>query len=67
MDQKQLQKLAAVVLYAKPEYAFQIRHLAENMDQFEFVPSIKTAEDYGKYMIRSSGHFEYEENLEAYS
>lgn len=66
MDQKQLQKLAAVVLYAKPEYAFQIRQLAENLDQFEFVPGIKTAEDYGKYMIRSSGHFEYDENLEPY-
>ena len=66
MDLKQLQKLAAVVLYARPEYAFQIRQLAENLDQFEFVPGIKTAEDYGKYMIRSSGHFEYDENLEPY-
>jgi len=66
MDKEQLQKLSAVVLYAKPEYAFQIRQLAENLDQFELVPGIKTAEDYGKYMIQTSGHFDYDENLEPY-
>ena len=34
-DQK---KLGAVVAMAKPECAVQIRHLAENLDQFEFAP-----------------------------
>ena len=59
-DQK---KLAAAVLYAEPEYSCQIRQLAENLDLFDFIPDIKTPEDYGKYMIQQSGHFDFDENL----
>lgn len=64
MDEAQLKKLSAVVIYTDPEYAFEMRHLAENLDQFDFIPGIRSAEEYGKYMIRESGHFEYDENLE---
>jgi len=56
-------RLAAAVLMAQPEYSTQVRHLAENIDLFDFIPNVKTAEDYGKFMIRQSGHFEYDENL----
>ena len=35
-------KLGAVVAMAEPEYAMQIRHLAENLDQFEFAPGVHT-------------------------
>lgn len=66
MDQAQMQKLAATVLFTEPEYAFEIRHLAENLDQFDFIPGIKTTEEYGRHMIRESGHFEYDENLDDY-
>ena len=59
-------KLGAAVIMAEPEYASQIRHLAENLDQFEFAPGAKTPEEYGRYMIQESGHFEYDENLEQY-
>ena len=59
-------KLEAAVKLAEPECASQIRHLAENLDQFEFAPNVKTPEEYGKYMIQDSGHFEYDENLEQY-
>ena len=59
-------KLEAAVKLAEPECASQIRHLAENLDQFEFAPNVKTPEEYGKYMIRESGHFDYDENLEQY-
>ena len=62
-DQK---KLGATVIMAEPEYASQIRHLAENLDQFEFAPGAKTPEEYGRYMIQESGHFDYDENLEQY-
>ena len=58
-----LKKLAAAVLYAEPEYSCQIRQLAENLDLFDFIPDIKTPEDYGKYMIQQSGHFDFDENL----
>ena len=57
-------KLGAVILYAEPDYAFQIRTLATHLDLFEFVPGVKTPEEYGKYMIQESGHFEYDDNLE---
>lgn len=60
------QKLAAVVKLAEPEYPFQIRHLAENLDLFEFVPGVASPEAYGKYMIRESGHYEFDENLDPY-
>jgi hypothetical protein len=56
-------KLAAAVTMAKPEYASQVRFLAENLDQFDFVPGAATPEDYGRYMIKESGHYEFDENL----
>ncbi len=59
-------KLEAAVKLAEPECASQVRHLAENLDLFDFVPDAKTSEEYGRYMIQESGHFEYDENLEQY-
>lgn len=58
------EKLGAVVTMAEPESAGQIRQLAENLDQFTFAPNAHTPAEYGKYMIRESGHFDYDENLE---
>ena len=59
-------KLGAAVSMAKPENASQIRRLAENMDLFEFAPGAHTPEEYGKYMIQRSGHFEYDPNLDEF-
>lgn len=64
LSQKDQDKLGAVVKLAEPEYAFQIRHLAENLDQFEFAPNACTPEELGRYMIRESGRFEYDSNLD---
>ena len=58
------EKLGAVVTMAEPESAGQIRQLTENLDQFSFAPNAHTPAEYGKYMIRESGHFDYDENLE---
>ena len=63
MNGKQLEKLAAAVLLAEPEGVSEVRRLAENLDQFDFIPDIHNATEYGKYMIQSSGHFDYDENL----
>ena len=60
------QKLGAVIVVAKPENASQIRRLAENLELFNFIPSVQTPEEYGKYMIRESGRFEYDENLDVF-
>lgn len=66
LTNKNYEKLAAVVQMAEPEYAFQIRHLAENLDQFDFAPGAHTPAEYGRYMIQESGHFEYDSNLEEF-
>ena len=57
-------KLGAVCQMAKPTCAANIRQLAENLDQFDFAPNVRTPEELGKYMIQQSGHYEYDENLE---
>lgn len=66
MDEAQREKLSAVILYAEPEYAMQIRHLAENLDQFDFIPGATDLGDYGRHMIKESGHYEYDDNLDWY-
>lgn len=59
-------RLGAAVLLAQPESASQVRQLAENLDQFDFVLGVQTPQEYGKYMIKESENFEYDENLEDY-
>ena len=61
-----MEKLGAVVMLAKPQNAEQIKNLAENLDLFDFAPGAHTPEEYGKYMIRQSGHFDYDENLDEF-
>ena len=61
-----MKKLGAVVTMAKPQNAEQVKNLAENLDLFDFAPGAHTPEEYGKYMIRQSGHFDYDENLDEF-
>ena len=61
-----MEKLGAVVTLAEPKSAAQIKNLAESLDLFDFAPGAHTPQDYGKYMIRQSGHFDYDENLDAF-
>lgn len=66
LDAGSREKLGAAVMLAQPEYASQIRQLAENIDLFELVPKVHTAEELGKAIIMESGHFEYDGNLVDY-
>ena len=59
-----IRKLGAVVTMARPRTAEQVKNLAENLGLFDFAPDAHTLEEYGKYMIRQSGHFDYDENLD---
>ena len=52
LDEKDRSKLEAVVVFAGPEDAAQIRQLAKNLDQFDFIPGVHSPEKYGKHMIR---------------
>ena len=61
-----IRKYAAAAVMARPHTTEQAKHLAENLDLFDFAPSASTPEEYGKYMIRQSGRFDYDENLDAF-
>jgi hypothetical protein len=56
-------KLEAALLLAGPSDAAGARHLAEQLDLFDYIPGISTPAEYGKHMITQSGHFEYDDNL----
>ena len=66
LSEADMQKLGAAVMLAKPENAVQIKRIAENLNLFDFAPDAHTPEEYGKYMIRQSGHFDYDENLDEF-
>lgn len=66
LSEADMEKLNAVVLTAGPQGAGEVCELAENLDQFDYIPGIHTPEEYGKHMIRESGHFDYDENLEGF-
>ncbi len=58
--------MVALTSRLEPESAAQIRHLAENLDQFEFAPGAHMPAEYGRFMIQESGHFEYDPNLDEF-
>ena len=66
LSKADMEKLGAVVMLAEPKSAAQIKNLAESLDLFDFAPGAHSPAEYGKYMIRQSGHFEYDENLDAF-
>lgn len=59
-------KLDVVVECASPSSATQITRLAEHLDMFDFAPHAKTPEELDEYMVKESGHFEYDPNLEGF-
>lgn len=50
----------------QPQNFTDLNVLMDSLHEFEYLPNISTAEEYGRYMICDSGHFEYDENLEEY-
>ena len=66
MDGKQLETLAAAVLMAKPERVSEVIGLAKQLKEFEFLPGVSSEKEYGEYLIRESGQYNYDENLDPY-
>ena len=66
LSKADMEKLGAVVMLAEPKSAAQIKNLAESLDLFDFAPDAHSPAEYGKYMIQQSGHFDYDENLDAF-
>ena len=64
LNSGEMDKLSAAVLMAKPESASEVGEIAKNLELFDFVPGVRDAEEYGKYMIQESGQFDYDPNLD---
>ena len=51
---------------AEPTTINQTANLIAQLDLFDFAPNVLTLEDYGRYMITESGHYEYDDELARY-
>ena len=56
----------AAALLAKPETPQQIESLARHLEDFDYIPNVRTPKEYAEYLIRESGHFEYDPELEEF-
>jgi hypothetical protein len=52
--------------YVGPRNLEELKVMLDSMYEFEMFDGIRNAEQYGRYMICDSGHFEYDPNLEDY-
>lgn len=66
LEATDVEKLNAVMLMTGAADTIAICRLAENLEQFDFIPGIRTPDEYGRYMIQQSGRFDYDENLEGF-
>jgi len=55
-----------LMTYVKPRNLVEANALLDYMYEFQMFDGVRSAEEYGRYMICDSGHFEYDENLEDY-
>lgn len=58
MSNEQRKTLAAAVRYAQPQGVYQVNRVAEELEQFEFVPGVSTPKEYGKFLIQKSDQFD---------
>lgn len=66
LDSKGHDKFQAAIELAEPKTLEQALNLAKGLDLFSYIPDVATPEEYGLYMIRESGHFEFDERLEGF-
>lgn len=55
-----------LMAYIRPRNLYEIEALLDHMYEFQMFDGIRSAEEYGRFMICDSGHFKYDENLEDY-
>lgn len=65
-DEQMLEDYHSIFDYAWPQTPEEAACLVENVCEFTVLRDITTAEEYGRYMIEESGHFELDPNLEGY-
>lgn len=64
LDSRGHDKFEAAIELAEPKTLEQALNLAKGLDLFSYVPDVTTPEEYGQYMIRESGHFEFDDYLD---
>lgn len=65
-DADTLEKFHTVFDYAWPETLEEVLYLAQNICEFTVVQHISTAEEYGQYLVRQSGHYDLDPNLDEF-
>ena len=63
MTEEEREKLEVVVKFTEASGIDALCQLAENLDLFDVVPDVFTAEEYGRYLIQKSGKFAYDQKL----
>ena len=66
LDEAGRAKLGAVAAWVQPTAVEEVIQLCRNLEQFDFIPHIHSAHEYGKYMVRESGDYCYDAGLEGY-
>jgi hypothetical protein len=66
LDKGNRKKLEAVAWMASPSNIMEVKNLIEQLDLFDFVPGVSSAEEYGRYMIMESGYFRYDGELDGF-
>ena len=63
MTEEDREKLEAVVKFTEASGIDALCRLAENLNLFDVIPEVFTAEEYGRYLIQKSGKFAYDQKL----
>ena len=58
LERQDFAKLDAVMEMARPELVSEVSALIKNLELFDYIPEVRDAESYGRYMIQESGRFE---------
>ena len=66
LDKVSQAKLGAVTAWAQPTTVEEVVQLCRSLEQFDFIPHIHSAQEYGKYMVQESGDYHYDAGLEGY-
>ena len=66
LDEAGRAKLGAVTAWAQPTAVEEVIHLCRSLEQFDFIPHIHSAQEYGKYMVQESGDYCYDAGSAGY-
>lgn len=66
LDAHNRQKFKAVVQMTDPSELTEAVNLIKQLELFDFVPSISTTEEYGRYLITESGDFQCDKELDEF-